>query len=147
MKIEAIVTIERPVAAVWEFVTDWSNYSKLNPAILQARQTTEGPPAVGTIVEAKLRNPNLVQKDTDIRIVAYEPNRRITLEHISGSLKGTVTTFDMETVEGRTRLTLTTDARLNGILKLIGPFATSRAKREVSQEADNIKGWLESTSP
>jgi hypothetical protein len=50
----------------------------------------------------------------------------------------------VEPINGKTRLTLATDARLSGLLKLIGPFAAGRAKREVNEEIGNVKRIMES---
>ncbi len=138
------VVIGRPVEDVWNFMTDWSNFAKMNPVILEARQTSIGPMGIGTTIEAKLRSPNILQRDANIRVIEYEPKRWFALEHTTGTLKGTKTTFSVEPIDGKTRLTLATDARLSGFLKLIGPFASGRAKREVSEEIGNVKRIMES---
>jgi len=142
LNIEVSVLIGRPVEEVWRFVTDWSNIPRMNPVVLAAKQTSSGPPGVGTTVEAT-QEPRLGNRVTRIRVVGYEPNRRLALEHVSGPLKGTRTTFLMETVEGKTRLTLTTDAKLSGFYRVLGPFVAGRARREVGAELGNARCLLE----
>jgi len=144
VRIEASVMVNRPAEEVWKFMTSWSNFAKINPAILEARQMSVGPLGVGTTIEARLRNPNIIEKDVNIRVIEYEPNRKLTLEHTSGATKGTNTIFSMEPIEGKTKLTLKSDVKLSGFFRLLGPFVAGREKREVSGNADNIKRELES---
>jgi len=144
VKIDESVMIDRPVEEVWKFMTDWSNFTKINPAILEAKQISLGSRGVGTTVEAKLRNPNIIEKDVNIQVIEYEPNRKLTLEHTSGATKGTKTIFTLETIEGKTKLTLATDAKLSGFFKLIGPFVVGRERREVNNMVNSIKRALES---
>ncbi len=142
-KIEATVTIDRPVEEVWKFITDWSNYPKINPVVIEAKQTSSGPIGVGTTVTAS-QEERLGNRATSIRVVEFEPNRRFSLEHASGPLRGTRTTFAAEAIEGRTKLTQTTDVNLSGFYKLLWPFASGRAKREVESELGNVKRFVES---
>jgi len=135
--------VDRPVEEVWRFITDWSSFPKMNPVILEAKQTSAGPVGVGTTVEAA-HEARLGNRATSIRVVECEPDRKLTLEHTSGPLEGTRTSFGMEAIEGKTRLTCTTDARLGGFYRLVGPFAAGRARREVSAELGNAKRLLES---
>ena len=140
MKTETSVIVGRPIEEIWNFMTDWTNYPKMNPRIHEARKKSTGPLGEGTIVEARVRG--FVQI---IRVVEYEPNRKLTLEHASGPSNGTITTFAMETnAEGKTRLTCTSDLKLSGFFKLIGPFVAGRARREVVTELSNVKRVLES---
>ena len=144
MKIEMSVVIDRPVDDVWNFMTDWSNFAKMNPVILEARQTSTGPIGIGTTIEARLRNPNIIQRDTNIRVIEYEPKRRFAFEHTTGTLKGARTTFSVESIDGKSRLTLATDAKLSGFFRLVGPLVAGRAKREVGEEISNVKRIMES---
>jgi carbon monoxide dehydrogenase subunit G len=139
VKIEESVIVDRSAEEVWKFVADPSNLPKWNPAILEVKQTSSGPPGVGTTLLARSRGMAL-----DIRVIEYQPSRKFAFEGTSGPLRGTTNTFSMETIEGKTRLTRTVDMKLNGLYRLVGPFATRRAKREVSAGLSNVKRLLDS---
>ena len=51
-RIEASVVIDRPAETVWKFVSDYSNYPRIDPDILEFKQTSVGPIAVGSTFEA-----------------------------------------------------------------------------------------------
>jgi carbon monoxide dehydrogenase subunit G len=114
VRIEASVTINRPLDEVWRFMIDFSNYPKLHPTFVEMKQTSSGPLGVGATFDA-------VHKKVvyQLRIREFDPNRRFTLEHISGRVKGTVDIFTMETVEGGTRLSWVIDAKLGGSYKIL----------------------------
>jgi len=138
-KVEASVMIDRSSAEVWKFMTDLSNFPKWNPDVLEARQTSEAPLGVGTTLF--VRSPRTA---LNARVIEYEKNRKFSFESTSGPIQGTTTTFGMETIEGKTRLTRVIDLRLIGFYKLIGPIAARRARRKVSAQLGNIRRLLES---
>jgi carbon monoxide dehydrogenase subunit G len=147
MKIEANVMINRPVEEVWRFLTDWSVLAKLNPAVLSAEQTSTGPAGVGTILQARLRGGRLGTRTIDIRVIEYEPGRKLTVEHATGPSSGTRTSFTLEAAEGKTRLTCTVVARLGGFYRVLMPFMTGRARNEVDANLKNAKLLIESGKP
>ncbi len=142
-RIEATVTIDRPVEEVWKFITDWSNFPKINPVVLEAKQTSAGPIGTGTTVTTS-QEERLGNRATSIRVVEFEPNRKFSLEHTSGPLRGTRTTFATEVIEGKTKLTLASDVNLSGFYKLVWPLASGRARKEVENELGNVKRLVES---
>ncbi len=46
--VEASITINRPIAEVFVFVTDFGNATQWQPGIIEARVTSNGPVGVGT---------------------------------------------------------------------------------------------------
>jgi carbon monoxide dehydrogenase subunit G len=83
---------------------------------------------------------------TDLQVVECEPNRKLTWEYASGRFKGAKATRNMETIEGKTRLTWTLDAKLGGFYKLVAPFATRMARRSITTQLGNVKRLVESES-
>ncbi len=59
-------------------------------------------------------------------------------------LSGRIGTFRIETVEGRTRLTDTTDFKFSGFAKLLAPFLGRAMTREGETFVGNIKRLVES---
>jgi hypothetical protein len=52
LRIEASVTIDRPLDRVWRFMTDFSNYPKIRPTFVEMKQTSSGSVGVGTTFDA-----------------------------------------------------------------------------------------------
>ncbi len=138
---EASVLVDRPADAVWRFMTDWSNAPKWDPAVIEMRQTSSGPVGVGTTLQSDRRK---TPKVMNSRVSAYEPGLKLGLEITSGPIKGSIGTFRIETVEGRTRLTDTTVFKFSGFAKLLAPFLGRAMTREGETFVDNIKRLVES---
>lgn len=140
-RIEASVTIDRPVEEVWNFMMTLTNYPKFDPAIQEVKQTSAGPLGVGTtFLLLQQRNP----KTTAGRVIEDEPNRKFAFDCTSGMLKGSLVTLSFETVDGKTRLTETDDYKINGIYRLLVPFMRGRVKRYAEVRMGNVKRMLES---
>ena len=140
-KIVASVMIDRPIEEVWKFITDLSKFPKWDSEVLEVRQTSTGPLGLGSTVEArqKMRNMTLPQ-----RCIEYEPNRKFSFVVTSGPGKGSIVTFSMETIEGKTKFTKVDDLKFSGFYKLVGPFITPTMRREVVAANGNLKRILES---
>ncbi len=138
-KTEASVMIDRPVEAVWKFITDLSNAPNWDKGLTECKQTSDGPIELGSTFVAI--HPRLTYSE---RVSEYEPNRKLSLEMTSGPAKGTVGTFRMESIEGKTELTESDDYRFSGFYKLVGPFLIRTAKRETASRVVNVKRILES---
>jgi uncharacterized protein YndB with AHSA1/START domain len=138
-KIVASVVIDRPVEEVWKFLMDLSKLPKWNTGIQEAKQTSAGPIGVGTTLQT--RSGNMV---ANIKVIEYEPGRKLTMEFTSGPVKGSMETSTVENVEGKTRFTRIADPKFSGVYKLAGPFLTPRFKRDYLASVGNLKRILES---
>jgi len=141
-KIVASTTIERPTDEVWSFMLDASNMPKWIPGFLEEKVTSAGPIGMGTTLQVKNSAwPHLVE----FRITEYEPGRKSTMEVASPSMmKGSRETFALENAEGKTKLSLTMDMKLNGIYSLLGPFVGRSLRKGGETEVRNLKRTLES---
>ena len=83
MRIENIVTINRPVEVVFAFVTAIENLPRYASTIVQAEQTSPGPLGVGTTLRMVGRFLGK-QLDSTYRVTAYEPNRTLAYTSITG---------------------------------------------------------------
>jgi len=146
MKIEASVTIERPIEEVWRFVSDLSNIPKWSHNFLEKRQTSPGPLGVGATLMSRTKD-----RTFSGRVTEFEPNRRIAEEMTSGPMKGSQDSYSLETVEGKTRLTVVRDVKLSGVYRLLGPFIAGRTRRDGEAHAKtdlgDLKRILESQAP
>ena len=140
VNVEVSVMIDRPVEEVWKFITDLSKVPTWDTGVLEVKQTSTGPLGVGSTGEfrEKMRNMTI-----SIRITEYDPNRRLSFEHTSGPMKGSIMTESIENIEGKTRFTISHDLKLSGFYKLLGVMK-GRMRREVVAILNNAKRILES---
>jgi uncharacterized membrane protein len=139
-KIEESVIIDSPIEEVWKFLIDLSNVPKWETAILEMRMTSAGPVSVGSTWDVRRKDKRIIPQ----RCIEYEPNRKFSFEVPSGVAKGTIGTYSMETIEGKTRFTATVDFKVNGFYKLIGPFIIRGERKEGVASLGNLKRILES---
>jgi len=145
-KIEAgVITIERPVEEVWNFVTDLSKHVEWCAQGEKMQEVSPGPLSVGSTFFGITPDGN---KHAG-RVDEYEPNRKMSLEATSGPEKGSTVSYTFEPIEGgKTRLREVVEFRPSGFLRLLMPFVAGRVKRKVQADAEggfsNIKRILES---
>jgi len=142
-KIEASVIIDRPIEEVWTFISDISKIPKWITEVVELRQTSAGPLGVGATCDfrEKMRNTTMTVSS---RVTEYEPNRRLSFEHLSGPGKGSKITFSVDPIEGKTKFTNTNNMKFSGFYKLLGPFVTPSLRRAVISGLGNAKRILES---
>jgi len=141
----SVITIERPVEEVWNFVTDLSRHAEWCAEGEKEQQTSPGPLGVGSTYMAGSPNGKKIMG----RVDEYDPNRKMTLEATSGLEKGTTLSYTFESIEGgKTRLRETVELRPSGFARLLMPFVAGSIKRKVQASGEkgfgNIKRILES---
>lgn len=142
IELEHSVIIKRPVKEVFAFTTDPSNSSRWRVGLLDARQVTEGPMRVGSIIEETVQV--LGRKLTNkVEVTGLEPDamRRIKLK--LGPLPIEMREEYEETAEG-TKLRVKGQTDVRGPQRLAARAAMSQVKRQLEQELANIKTVLES---
>lgn len=135
--------IDCPVEEVWRFMSDPSNNPKWYQGTMEVRQTSEGPIAVGTTLEAVVhyRGSSLV---FGARCTVLNQNKEITWEFTSGRTKGSKDIWRMEPIDEKsTRLTRVFDLRVSGSWRLIQPIIARGTKRAHEAEIHNVKRILE----
>jgi uncharacterized protein YndB with AHSA1/START domain len=145
VKVEASTTIDLPVEEVWRFISDWNNFDKW--FVLQAgeeiKKTSDGPIALGSTIQLKGRflGQNMV---VETRVSEFEPNRKIGIEYLSGSFRGSKKTYTMEPDgEGqKTKLTHISEGEFQGLWKILGfvlrPEAQRGLRKTTKEELDKI---------
>jgi carbon monoxide dehydrogenase subunit G len=140
-KIEASVEVDRPAEMVWKFVTDYSNFPKIDPDILEFKQTSAGPLAVGTTLEASRKK----EGKASFHVVEYDPSRKLSLEVTSPrTMEGSKEIIILEGTGGKTKLTHIWELRLGGFYRLMGPFVARSLRKIAESQVTNIKRMLES---
>jgi carbon monoxide dehydrogenase subunit G len=143
-KIEVSTMVDRPAETVWKFVTDYSNFPKIDPDILEFKQTSVGPYAVGTTFEANRKKEGKVS----FRTMEYDPGRKLSLEVTSPRMmEGSKEIVIIEDVGGKTKLTHVWDLRLGGYYRLMGPFVARSLRKVAGTQVSSIKRILETEAP
>ncbi len=105
--IESSITIDKPVEAVYKFLTDMKNQTKINPSLTEV--TLSGPMAVGTKVMMKGTVANRTFETTN-EVVALETNKKFGLKTIAAPPASDVTnTYLLEAAGKGTKLTAQMD--------------------------------------
>ncbi len=145
IKGEGNIVINRPVEAVWKFLTDFENYPKWHKGMAEARKTSEGPMGMGTTVDVVAEILGL--HTMKLVITDYEPNRRIVwrvdARPVTGAA-GYVAGCTFEPVQGRTRVFKFINGKFVGFFRLLEPILSRPLKRiEIETELGNAKRLLE----
>lgn len=134
------ITIRRPVHEVFEFVADPENIPKWNYAIEETRKSSDGPVGVGTTYRQVRTIPS--RSEESLEVAELVPDERFAISGGLGPLVGTLT-YELEDVDGSTKLTNTADLEARGLLKLAAPIAVGRIRDAVAQNLGILKGILE----
>ena len=134
--------INRPVEDVWKFISDWSNAPKWMPSALEVKQTSAGPPGVGATLESRWQSKRLSKGAS--RVTEYEPGRKITLENtFPQMIRGSIQSFGLENVEGKTKLNSVWEMKISGFYRLIGPSLVRSLRKSNEVLVSNVKRILE----
>jgi uncharacterized membrane protein len=141
---EVSITINRPIAEVFSYVSDLQQGPQWQSGLLEVRRTTEGPLGTGTLFTSARKF--LGRKmEAKIELVAYEPTNSFAIKSISG------TPFEQsylfEAVAEGTRLTTVLEMQTAGFTGLAEPLIASSVRREMDGDFGDLKDLLEAQVP
>jgi uncharacterized protein YndB with AHSA1/START domain len=132
----ATVVIDRPIEEVFAYLADGENDATFSERVLEIKQTTDGPPGVGTIYASTVKDAGVKFK-REFKISEFEPPTKIRWTEIS---TGPVITpeggYDLApTGEGKTQLSFynVIEGRT-----LIGKVVVGPALRSARKGADDF---------
>ena len=141
MRFENSVTIERPVADVFAYMSRIENLPTWQGAIVAAQPTAPGPPRVGATFAATAQVMGRLVEGTG-EIVAWDPPRSYTLKSTSGPLLLTVTMTLTADGPG-TRVTGVSEGEARGVLRFVGGGLEPILQRQAQQDLERLKAVLE----
>lgn len=147
MRIVESITIERPPEAVWEVVSDLGTHLEWRPALVEFRQVSEGPLAVGSRIREVLtwRGRELVLDDV---VTVLDPARHFA---ITGGWQAADFDLDIHlepAAGGATRVTFDWPLRPKSLLlKAAAPFLRGAMQRATAEEARLLKEFVERRMP
>lgn len=145
-RIEAMVTIARPVEEVFQFLLDLDrNLLSDDSDVESVVKTPDGPTAPGTIVRIRQRVLGRTAESVT-RFTAIERDRRIEWDGSVGPMRPHAA-FELESVDQKTRLTFRADPNPVGPFKLLSPLFARIGRSVWHKRLERIKTAIESRSP
>lgn len=135
-------TIQRPVEVVWDFLEDSSNASRWQPAVIEQRLTSPGPPGVGS-TGINIRQVMGRKLESTWEIVAHIPNNGFTVKSTSGPVSYELT-YALEPADGGTHLSLHFQGDPKGVFKIAEGLLAGNIKKEFVEDHARLKKLLES---
>lgn len=137
---ENILTIDRSIADVFNYLAAFENVPRWNYAITETRKTSAGPVGVGTTYT---QTRSLPQPATEgFEVTEFQPTQRLRIRGQLGSFPAVVS-YDLEPAPGGTRLRNTIDLELPGAMRLVSLVVTARVKSAVAANLDVLRRLLE----
>jgi uncharacterized membrane protein len=138
MEFENIIDIQRPVDAVFDFVTRFENLPKWNYYVLNVQKETPEPLGEGVVFHQER------QSDAqDFRVVEYVENERVTVKTTPASKPRFKRRFLFEEVDGATRMVdtwLMLELDVNPVVAWLGK---NRVRAAVAENLTKLKQLLE----
>ena len=140
LRVEAKTTIDRDVARVWSLFCDADHLDRwfVMEAGESIRKSSEGPMGLGATLRMTGR---FMGKDMafDARISEFEPNRRITVEYVSGPFRGSRKIYQLEPDKAGSGTVIThpSEGEFHGLWKVMAFLFHSKAKAGLQKSAED----------
>lgn len=146
-KFQAEVTIDRPVAEVFNFVADPASYSKWMNGVSEARLDPGAQLGTGARVQSKGKTP-LGAYEAPMEITEYVPNRQLGIKAtIPGKMEFQGRWVFEPNGDSATRITTSGETHLLGAWRLAEPLMGGEIQKGEAEELKRIKQLLENRSP
>ena len=141
-RIEHTLTIERPVDEVWDYLMDAHNDPVWMAHVVEVGRGADQPIEPGLEIDetVKFLGKRLA---VTMKVTEHEPKRRSAIE-LTGSPVPGRGSYELEPVDGGTRLKATLETDAHGFFKLAEPVFARMARRETVASLENLKDILES---
>jgi carbon monoxide dehydrogenase subunit G len=134
------VTINRPPSEVFAFVADGEKCPQWRPGVLDIKRVSGD--GVGTTYSQGVKGPMGRRIAADYEVTVLEPDRHLEFQTLTGPARPHGR-YDLEPVDGGTRLTFSLDAQLTGLSKLLMGSAVQKTMDSEVRTLDNLKRVLE----
>jgi len=143
--IERSIVIGLPVEEVFRFVHEPRNDAAWQTTLIESEQLEDGPLHVGAQIRERRRFLGL-QVEMTKEITEFEPSTHSAFKIVAGGapMSGS---YELESVDGGTRLTAIGYVEQRGFFKMAEPLFASMAGRELEASLGHLKELLESGLP
>jgi hypothetical protein len=140
------VLIEKPIDDVFAFLADGTNDPKFSPRVQEIRKTTDGPVAVGTVFESKVKDAGMTTRRKFELTELQAPTKIRWAERSKNIVTVPDGGYDLEKVgDTETRVTIHNTFAAHGFGKLIVGFAAKAAIKDAPAFAERIKVAVEAS--
>ena len=140
-KFEESVEIKRPADKVFAYTTEAKNWPKWQTFIPEAKQTSAGKIAIGTMFKGTNRMMGRSMKWT-AKVTEYKLNSKFGKTITSGSIK-IEEQMNFSPKDEDVRFTIVYDMKIGGFLKLLSPMVVSTMRKETKKSLINLKTIME----
>ena len=135
------IVINRPVDEVVAFASDWFNGPR-DGSVLAFRQTSPGPPGVGTTLEGRMV---ILGFETRFKsqITEWDLPHAVTFASDGGPFRSIVLRVTVEAMADRTTWVESRDMELRPALKVLGPLVVPFWRRRTKAAQKNFKRLVE----
>jgi uncharacterized membrane protein len=140
MRFDLEVGIERPVEAVFAYVTDVHNLPEWQESAVSAEWIEEG---------SRFRERRSFLGRTaelELEVTALEQDRRFDVKAVKGPVKFEIH-HSFETAGGGTLLHVSASAAIGGALRFAASMAKKQAERQFRADLERLKAVLEGSGP
>jgi uncharacterized membrane protein len=133
------VTIARAPADVFAFLADGTNGPKWRSGVLDV--SLKSGHGHGAVYQQGVKGPFGRRVSADYEITEHEPGRRLAFRAVSGPVRPEGS-YELEPVEGGTRVTFSLRCAPSGLKKLMTPMVAKTMRSEVAH-LDELRRVLE----
>ena len=144
IKIDFSVVVNRPPAAVFEYLTDPANLPQWQSGVTEARLVSDGPMGVGSRM-TDVRSMLGRKMESTVEVTEYEPPKLFSLKSITGPVQFQVR-HTLEPSDGGTKLTFAGQGEPGGFFKLAEPVVARTVERRFKADLETLKDMLESSA-
>ncbi len=134
------VVIGRPIDAVFSFIADGERCPEWRPGVLDIKRTSGD--GLGARYTQGVKGPMGRRVAADYEVTVFEPPRRLEFQTVTGPARPHGR-YDLELVDGGTRLTFSLDATLGGLQRLLMGSMVQRTMDSEVRTLDSVKRLLE----
>ena len=142
----ATIEIDRPAEEVFDVLAAGVNDPKFSPRVLEIKQTTDGPPGVGTVFESTVKDAGM-KSHREMKLTQFDRPTKLRWTEIS---KNSVTSsdggYDLEPAGvAKTKLTFFNELEGHGFGKLLEGLAIRSARKGQDDFVQAIKTAVEAS--
>jgi len=141
MRVDKSVTINRPPAEVFNYVSDIRNDPNWHTDVISAVPSTD-PIAKGTVFNVKVK-PSMSVSEGTMTVAEWDPPRRLVFDGRMGKMAPKVT-YRFEPDGAGTKYTRTVEIDPPGVMKLMSPIMKMMIGKSNDGFLANLKRVLES---
>lgn len=143
LEVEHSVVINRPVEEVFEYVANLKNAPEWIAGVTRMEQTSDGEMGVGARGK-QVRQYLGQQIEGDWEITEYVPNKKISLQVLSGPVAPFGVAESFEPIDRGTLVTFVGQGEQTGIFKLAVPVLARIYRKQLDADFTTLKYLLES---